>query len=66
KNCEEAFIIRAPIAMDIAAERTYQTPFANSSLLPLLLLSLATQRNAPRPSTTFKEEYDYIIGKLVF
>ncbi|GBN27084.1 Glucose dehydrogenase [FAD, quinone] [Araneus ventricosus] len=47
--------------MDIAAERAYPTPLANSTLLPLLLLSLATQRNAPRTSATFKEEYDYII-----
>ncbi|CAL1262986.1 unnamed protein product [Larinioides sclopetarius] len=47
--------------MDIAAERAYPTPFANSPLLPLLLFSLATQRNAPRPVNVFREEYDYII-----
>ncbi|CAL1288546.1 unnamed protein product, partial [Larinioides sclopetarius] len=47
--------------MDIAAERAYPTPLANSPLLPLLLISLATQKNAPRTSTTFKDEYDYII-----
>ncbi|XP_055934210.1 glucose dehydrogenase [FAD, quinone]-like [Argiope bruennichi] len=47
--------------IDIAAERAYPTPFANSPLLPLLLVSLATQRNAPIPATTFNDEYDYII-----
>ncbi|XP_055933565.1 glucose dehydrogenase [FAD, quinone]-like [Argiope bruennichi] len=47
--------------MDIAAERAYPTPLANSPLLPLLLLSLATQRNAPKSTTNFKEEYDYVI-----
>ncbi|CAL1288547.1 unnamed protein product [Larinioides sclopetarius] len=47
--------------MDIAAEMAYPTPFRASPLLPLLLLSLASQRNAPRPATTFREEYDYII-----
>ncbi|XP_055934808.1 glucose dehydrogenase [FAD, quinone]-like [Argiope bruennichi] len=47
--------------IDIAAERAYPTPFANSPLLPLLLVSLATQRNAPIPATSFNDEYDYII-----
>ncbi|GIY28432.1 glucose dehydrogenase [Caerostris extrusa] len=47
--------------MDIAAERSYPTPFANSPLLPFLLLSLARQRIAPRTTTTIKEEYDYVI-----
>ncbi|GIY89119.1 glucose dehydrogenase [Caerostris darwini] len=46
---------------DIAYERTYPTPFANSPLLPLLLLTLATQRNAPKESKHFKDEYDYVI-----
>ncbi|CAL1288541.1 unnamed protein product [Larinioides sclopetarius] len=49
------------LAMDIAAERAYPTPLANSTLLPFLLLSLSTNRNAPRTSATFKKEYDYII-----
>ncbi|KAF8781573.1 Glucose dehydrogenase like protein [Argiope bruennichi] len=47
--------------MDIAAERAYPTPFANSPLLPLLLISLATQRNAPKTVATVKDEYDYIV-----
>ncbi|GBN27219.1 Glucose dehydrogenase [FAD, quinone] [Araneus ventricosus] len=47
--------------MDIPAEKAYPTPIANSPLLPLLLLSLATQRNSPRQSSSFKEEYDYIV-----
>ncbi|GBO34091.1 hypothetical protein AVEN_20742-1 [Araneus ventricosus] len=47
--------------MDISAERAYPTPLANSPLLPLLLLSLATQRNNPRQSSSIKKEYDYIV-----
>ncbi|GBN92454.1 Glucose dehydrogenase [FAD, quinone], partial [Araneus ventricosus] len=47
--------------MDLAAERAYPTPIANSPLLPLLLISLATQRNAPRQATTIRDEYDYIV-----
>ncbi|XP_055933903.1 glucose dehydrogenase [FAD, quinone]-like [Argiope bruennichi] len=47
--------------MNITAERAYPTPLANSPLLPMLLLSLATQRNAPKQSSTFKKEYDYIV-----
>ncbi|CAL1262984.1 unnamed protein product, partial [Larinioides sclopetarius] len=47
--------------MDVAAERSYRTPIANSPLLPLLLISLATQRNAPKQTTTIQEEYDYIV-----
>ncbi|GBO01723.1 hypothetical protein AVEN_30159-1 [Araneus ventricosus] len=53
-----------PAVMDISAERAYPTPIANSPLLPLLLLSLAKQRNSPIQSSSFKEEYDYIVGKL--
>ncbi|GBM97875.1 Glucose dehydrogenase [FAD, quinone], partial [Araneus ventricosus] len=47
--------------MDLAAERAYPTPIANSPLLPLLLISLATQRNAPRQATSIRDEYDYIV-----
>ncbi|XP_054724116.1 LOW QUALITY PROTEIN: glucose dehydrogenase [FAD, quinone]-like [Uloborus diversus] len=47
--------------MDIAAERAYPSPFANSTLFPLLLMSLASQRHTPRTKTTFREEYDYIV-----
>ncbi|GBN79194.1 hypothetical protein AVEN_57107-1, partial [Araneus ventricosus] len=49
------------MVIDIAAESAYNTPFANSPLLPLLLISLATQQNAPKQATFFKGEYDYII-----
>lgn len=49
---------------DVATERLYPTPFANSPLLPLLLLSLASQRHAPTTKKKFKDEYDYIIGKV--
>ncbi|CAL1262840.1 unnamed protein product [Larinioides sclopetarius] len=47
--------------MDIAVERSYPTPIANSPLLPLLLISLATQRNAPKEATHIRDEYDYIV-----
>ncbi|CAL1298227.1 unnamed protein product [Larinioides sclopetarius] len=47
--------------MDISTERAYPTPFANSPLLPLLILSLAKQRHTPKPSTTFDYEYDYVV-----
>ncbi|GFT35680.1 hypothetical protein TNCV_2849691 [Trichonephila clavipes] len=50
--------------MDLAAERAYPTPYANAPYLPLLLLSLLNQRMAPKTTTTFKKEYDYIIGVL--
>ncbi|GIY89125.1 glucose dehydrogenase [Caerostris darwini] len=48
-------------AINVAYERSFPTPFANSPLLPLLLLTLARQRIAPKTTTTIKEEYDYII-----
>ncbi|KAG8194262.1 hypothetical protein JTE90_024590 [Oedothorax gibbosus] len=48
--------------MDLAAERAYPTPFANSSLLPILLLSLMQQQHTPsNTATTSKDEYDFII-----
>ncbi|CAL1262831.1 unnamed protein product [Larinioides sclopetarius] len=47
--------------MDLAAERASPTPLANSPLLPLLLISLATQRNAPKEATSIRDEYDYIV-----
>lgn len=45
-------------------ERSYPTPYANSPFLPLLLLTLAIQKHSPDVKSTFKEEYDYVIGKL--
>ncbi|CAL1262975.1 unnamed protein product, partial [Larinioides sclopetarius] len=47
--------------INIAAEKAYNTPISNSPLLPLLLISLATQKNAPKQATSFKDEYDYIV-----
>lgn len=49
--------------MDISVERAYPTPLANSTLLPMLLLSLATQKHAPKVSDEIDTEYDYIVGK---
>ncbi|KAF8783201.1 Glucose dehydrogenase like protein [Argiope bruennichi] len=48
-------------SINITHERMYPLPFANSSLFPMLLLSLASQKIAPKISTTFKKEYDYIV-----
>ncbi|XP_054715398.1 glucose dehydrogenase [FAD, quinone]-like [Uloborus diversus] len=39
----------------------YPTPFTASPWFSLLLLSLASQRHAPKPKSRFKKEYDYII-----
>ncbi|KAG8197272.1 hypothetical protein JTE90_007520 [Oedothorax gibbosus] len=47
--------------MDLNEERLYLTPFPFSPLFPLLIASLATQKNAPKTKTEFKSEYDYII-----
>ncbi|GBM61520.1 Glucose dehydrogenase [FAD, quinone] [Araneus ventricosus] len=47
--------------INIAHERMYPLPFANSSLFTTLLLALASQKIAPKISTTFKNEYDYIV-----
>lgn len=50
-------------AMDLAYERSLPTPVANSTLLPLLLLSLLRQQRAPQTTDAIKDEYDYIVGK---
>ncbi|GFT25762.1 glucose dehydrogenase [Nephila pilipes] len=47
--------------MDLAVERSYPTPYANASILPLLLLSLGMQQNVPKQADVIREEYDYII-----
>ncbi|KAF8782618.1 Glucose dehydrogenase like protein [Argiope bruennichi] len=51
--------------MDITSEMAYPTPLRNSPLLPLLLMTLATQRNAPRQSSSIKREYDYIVEPVI-
>ncbi|XP_054709898.1 glucose dehydrogenase [FAD, quinone]-like [Uloborus diversus] len=47
--------------MNIASERAYNTPLANSTFLPFLLLSLSSQKHAPKTATSVASEYDYII-----
>ncbi|KAG8172674.1 hypothetical protein JTE90_012160, partial [Oedothorax gibbosus] len=39
----------------------YVPSLAANPLLPLLLISLAKQKNAPRTTASFSEEYDYIV-----
>ncbi|XP_054714466.1 L-sorbose 1-dehydrogenase-like [Uloborus diversus] len=41
--------------------RQYSTPVNGTSLLPLLLLSLARQRQSPITTKSVKKEYDYVI-----
>ncbi|GBM80331.1 hypothetical protein AVEN_132896-1 [Araneus ventricosus] len=47
--------------MDLSEEKLYLTPFPFSPLFPMLIMSLATQKQAPITKTSFKSEYDYII-----
>ncbi|GFT23833.1 glucose dehydrogenase [Nephila pilipes] len=47
--------------MDLTQERLYLTPFPFSPLFPMLMLSLATQKQAPITKASFHSEYDYII-----
>nr|XP_042897443.1 glucose dehydrogenase [FAD, quinone]-like [Parasteatoda tepidariorum] len=52
------------MSYDIAREQSYPTPVANSTLLPLMLMSLASQQNAPtrtQTPSTIDSEYDYIV-----
>lgn len=47
--------------INFAREQSYRTPVQNSTLLPLLLMTLANQLHTPIPSSGFKPHYDYII-----
>ncbi|XP_071044625.1 uncharacterized protein [Parasteatoda tepidariorum] len=50
---------------NITRENSYPTPLANTTLLPLMLMSLATQKNAPtvlQTPSSLLSEYDFIIG----
>ncbi|XP_054715396.1 glucose dehydrogenase [FAD, quinone]-like [Uloborus diversus] len=47
--------------INLENEVKYQVPFVNSTLLPLLLLSLTSQKHSPETKTKFDEEYDYIV-----
>ncbi|KAG8178922.1 hypothetical protein JTE90_014128 [Oedothorax gibbosus] len=49
------------VTMDVAFNSAYPTPIGNSPLIPLLLMSLAQQKNAPTTKETFQEEYDFIV-----
>ncbi|KAG8178921.1 hypothetical protein JTE90_014127 [Oedothorax gibbosus] len=55
------WISLALLTMDVASNSAYPTPLANSPLLPLLLMSLVQQKNAPTTKETFQEEYDFIV-----
>ncbi|XP_042912999.2 uncharacterized protein [Parasteatoda tepidariorum] len=49
---------------NITRENSYPTPLANTTLLPLMLMSLATQKNAPtvlQTPSSLLSEYDFII-----
>ncbi|XP_055934155.1 glucose dehydrogenase [FAD, quinone]-like isoform X1 [Argiope bruennichi] len=47
--------------MDLSEEKLYLTPFPFSPLFPMLIMSLATQKQAPITKSSFRSEYDYII-----
>ncbi|CAL1262979.1 unnamed protein product [Larinioides sclopetarius] len=47
--------------LNLKCERSYSTPYSNSPLLPLLILTLMRQKIAPKPAKTIKTEYDYIV-----
>lgn len=49
------------MAPDLAREQSYATPLQNCTLLPLLLMSLASQKHTPKTKSSFKKEYDYIV-----
>lgn len=52
--------------LTVLSNNAYPTPFTNNPILPLLLISLAQQRHAPRTTDTFDDEYDYIIGNYFY
>ncbi|KAG8175260.1 hypothetical protein JTE90_020793 [Oedothorax gibbosus] len=47
--------------LTVLSNNAYPTPFTNNPILPLLLISLAQQRHAPRTTDVFANEYDYVI-----
>ncbi|KAG8174745.1 hypothetical protein JTE90_012066 [Oedothorax gibbosus] len=47
--------------MNFFENNVYPTPLRNTPVLPILLLSLAQQTNAPKTTNTFKDEYDFIV-----
>ncbi|GBN25701.1 Glucose dehydrogenase [FAD, quinone] [Araneus ventricosus] len=47
--------------LNLGCERSYNTPYANSPFLPLLILTLMRQKIAPKIAKTIKTEYDYIV-----
>ncbi|GFY37959.1 glucose dehydrogenase [Trichonephila inaurata madagascariensis] len=53
--------IKRKYQMELLEERVYPTPFSLSPLFPMLMLSLATERQSPITRTSFQSEYDYII-----
>ncbi|GFV94742.1 oxygen-dependent choline dehydrogenase [Trichonephila clavipes] len=46
---------------NLVSESSYPTPYATSSLLSLLLLSMAGQKHTPDTKTEVKDSYDYIV-----
>lgn len=48
-------------AFNLVREQSYATPLQNCTLLPLLLMSLATQKHTPKTKSSFQDEYDYIV-----
>ncbi|GFW17223.1 hypothetical protein TNCV_2763461 [Trichonephila clavipes] len=51
-----------PFQYNIAEEASYPTPYVSTHLLPLILLSMMTQKHTPVTTNIIKESYDYVIG----
>ncbi|GFT74066.1 glucose dehydrogenase [Nephila pilipes] len=50
-----------PKMTNLVLESSYPTPYATSSLLSILLLSMAGQKHTPDTKTEIKDSYDYIV-----
>ncbi|KAF8782848.1 Glucose dehydrogenase like protein [Argiope bruennichi] len=46
---------------NLTVEASYPTPYASSSFLPLILLSMIGQKHTPDTTTEIKDVYDYVI-----
>ncbi|XP_054709549.1 glucose dehydrogenase [FAD, quinone]-like [Uloborus diversus] len=61
ENNRNADVASSGTKMNYSPQRVYSTPVSNSTLLPLLLLSLARQKHSPKVATKIRTEYDYVI-----
>ncbi|GFU63123.1 glucose dehydrogenase [Trichonephila clavipes] len=50
-----------PFPYDIQRESSYPTPYVSTHLLPLILLSMMTQKHTPVTTKVIRNSYDYVI-----